>query len=88
MNTNYAELPPARAAIQIKRNLSGKLTFRPTKSTLVNIAQSLFSAAQQSAYDQGISDFENSTRTHPPYGFSDLQQAWRMGWLAASQKRK
>jgi ribosome modulation factor len=73
-------------SIQQPRTLSGKLTFRPTKSNLENIAQSLFSTAQQRAFDQGISDFENSTRDHPPYGFSDLRQAWKAGWLAASQR--
>jgi hypothetical protein len=66
--------------------LSGKLTFKPTKSTLGNIAQSLFSTAQQNAFNQGVSDFEHSTRDHPPYGFSDLKQAWKAGWLAASQR--
>lgn len=45
----------------------------------------VLSEAQYEAYHRGISDFENSTRDHPPYGFSDLQKAWKKGWLAASQ---
>jgi hypothetical protein len=53
---------------------------------LSNAAAKTFDAAKRKAYDQGLSDFENSTRDHPPYGFSDLQQAWRLGWLAGKQK--
>ena len=55
---------------------------------LSNAAAKTFDAAKQRAYDQGASDFETGTRDHPPYGFSDLKQAWKAGWLAASQKRK
>jgi hypothetical protein len=50
-------------------------------------AQAIFSSAQQRAFNQGMFDHDNSTRDHPPYGFSDLKQAWRAGWLAASQKK-
>jgi hypothetical protein len=53
---------------------------------LSNAAAKTFDAAKRKAYEQGVSDFENSTRDHPPYGFSDLQQAWRLGWLAGKQK--
>jgi hypothetical protein len=53
---------------------------------LAKAGQHILSASQQKAFNQGLSDFENSTRDHPPYGFSDLQQAWRLGWLAGKQK--
>jgi hypothetical protein len=55
---------------------------------LSQLAQSVLSLAQQKAFNQGLSDFENSTRDHPPYGFSDLQQAWRLGWLSGKQKKE
>jgi hypothetical protein len=55
---------------------------------IAKAAQHILSASQQKAFNQGLSDFENSTRDHPPYGFSDLQQAWQLGWLAAEQKAK
>jgi len=51
-------------------------------------AQHILNSAQQKAFNQGLSDFENSTRDHPPYGFHDLQQAWRLGWLAGKQKKE
>ncbi len=54
--------------------------------TLGMVAQHVFDIAQQKAFQQGISDHDNSTRDHPPYGFSDLKQAWQAGWLAASQR--
>jgi uncharacterized protein YecT (DUF1311 family) len=57
------------------------------KSILSEAAQKTFDAALNKAYDQGVSDCENGTRDHPPYGFSDLQQAWRLGWLAAKQRK-
>lgn len=66
--------PFARASIQSKKILS-------------DAAQKTFDAALQKAYEQGIKDAESSTRDHPPYGFSDLQQAWRMGWLRGSQEK-
>jgi hypothetical protein len=53
---------------------------------LAKAAQQLFNSSQQKAFNQGISDFENSTRDHPPYGFHDLRQAWQLGWLAGKQK--
>jgi hypothetical protein len=53
---------------------------------LSQLAQSVLNQAQRKAFNQGLSDFENSIRDHPPYGFSDLQQAWRLGWLAGKQK--
>jgi hypothetical protein len=55
-------------------------------SQLAKAAQHIMSASQRRAYEQGQRDFENSTQDHPPYGFSDLQQAWKAGWLAAKQK--
>jgi hypothetical protein len=54
--------------------------------TLALVADHVLTLAQEKAYDQGQRDCENSTRDHPPYGFSDLKQAWRAGWLAASQR--
>lgn len=57
-------------------------------SQLAKAAQHIMSASQRRAYEQGVSDFENSTRDHPPYGFTDLQQAWKAGWLAASQRAR
>ncbi len=56
------------------------------KTILSEAAQKTFDIALQKAFQQGISDHDNSTRDHPPYGFSDLQQAWKAGWLAASQR--
>lgn len=61
---------------------------RRKASDLATAARQVFNDAQQRAYEQGMKDAESSTRDHPPYGFSDLQQAWRMGWLAGSQKNK
>ncbi len=55
--------------------------------TLSLVADHVLTLAQEKAYEQGQRDFENSTRDHPPYGFSDLQQAWKAGWLAASQRK-
>jgi len=65
--------PSHTAAIQNKENLA-------------KVAQKVLTFAQEEAYEQGEYDFETGTRDHPPYGFSDLKQAWRMGWLAAKQK--
>ncbi len=56
------------------------------KTILSAAAQKTFDIALQKAFNQGISDHDNSTRDHPPYGFSDLKQAWQAGWLAASQR--
>ncbi len=57
-----------------------------TKENLSQLAQAIFSRAQRDAYDRGASDFETGARDQPPYGFSDLKDAWRMGWLSAKQK--
>lgn len=67
--------PFARASIQPKKILS-------------DAAQKIFDAALRKAYEQGIRDAESSTRDHPPYGFSDLKQAWQMGWLKGSQEKR
>jgi hypothetical protein len=56
------------------------------KNTIEQAARRVFVQAEIKAYDQGKWDAENSTRDHPPYGFSDLRQAWRLGWLAGKQK--
>ena len=55
---------------------------------LAKAAGAILNVAQQKAYNRGVSDFENGTRDHPPYGFTDLKAAWRMGWLKASQKAR
>jgi hypothetical protein len=57
-----------------------------TKETLRGMAQVALTSAQYEAYRRGMEDAQNPTRNHPPYGFSDLQQAWRLGWLAGKQK--
>ena len=75
--------PFARASIQQPKHV----TLRHA-SQLAQAASHIMSASQKKAYEQGIKDAESSTRDHPPYGFSDLKQAWRMGWLAGSQKNK
>ena len=51
---------------------------------LKDLAEAAVTAAQWEAYNQGIFDRTNGTRDHPPYGFSDLQKAWKAGFLAAS----
>ncbi len=56
-----------------------------TKEGLRLFANYALTRAQQLAFEQGEKDFETSTRDHPPYGFSDLQMAWRAGWLQAEQ---
>jgi hypothetical protein len=58
--------------------------------TLEGLARAgkIIGLAQRQAFERGKLDFENSTRDHPPYGFSDLQQAWRLGWLAGKQKKE
>jgi hypothetical protein len=60
---------------------------RKRQAAIGKAAQHILSASQQKAFNRGIADFENSTRDHSPYGFSDLQQAWKLGWLAASQRK-
>jgi hypothetical protein len=58
------------------------------KENLEQAARRVFVLAEIRAYDQGQRDFESSWHDHPPYGFSDLQQAWRLGWLAGKQKKE
>lgn len=71
-----------------ERHVNGRLTCAPTQQNLFAVAQSIFSAAERSAFDQGKRDFQSSTRDHPPYGFSNLKDAWRAGWLEASQEAR
>jgi hypothetical protein len=55
---------------------------------LKQAAQSVLNRAQREAYELGKHDAETGFRDHPPYGFSDLKQAWRLGWLAGKQKKE
>ncbi len=41
-----------------------------TKEKLANLARDVFTFAQNTAYERGISDFESNTRDHP---LMDLQ---------------
>lgn len=53
-------------------------------ANLAQAARAILTVAQRRAYERGKAAGQEGKPRNPPYGFTDLKDAWRRGYVAAS----